>query len=53
MDVFGDVGGLFDALRVSGIAFMMVYTVIVGNPLNAFLVNSLFKRGKGTSEIES
>ena len=53
LDVLGDVGGLFDSLRISGIAFMMVYTVIVGNPLNAFLVNSLFKRGKGTSEIES
>ena len=42
----GDVGGLLDGLRYVGIIIMNSYTFLVGNPLNAFLVNSLFKREK-------
>ena len=45
-DWLGDVGGLMDALRLIGQFLMTLYTLIIGNPLSAFLVSSLFKRGR-------
>ena len=45
-DWLGDVGGLLDALRLIGVVLMAFYTLIMGNPLSGYLVNSLFKRGK-------
>ena len=46
MDILGDVGGLLDGLRLLGGFLMSAYTFMVGNPLNAFLVNRLFLRNK-------
>ena len=46
LDFLGDVGGLLDGLRLVGNIIMAGYTLTFGNPLNAFLMNSLFKRGK-------
>ena len=43
-DWLGDVGGLLDGFRLIGVIVMYFYTFIIGNPLNAFLVNSIFKR---------
>ena len=43
-DWLGDVGGLLDGFRLVGGIVMTVYTLVVGNPLSAFLVNSLFKK---------
>ena len=45
-DVLGDVGGLLDGLRLLGGILMSIYTFIIGSPLKAFLVTSLFKRSK-------
>ena len=46
LDFLGDVGGLLDGLKLIGGLLVSAYTFIVGNPLNAYLVNALFKRGK-------
>ena len=53
LDVFGDVGGLFGVLHIAGMVFITGYNSIIGNPMNAFLVNSLFKRGRGKREIDN
>ena len=44
--MLGDVGGLLDGLRLLGGILMSAYTLTIGNPLNAFLINRLFKRNK-------
>ena len=46
LDFLGDVGGLLDGLKLIGNIIITVYTFTFGNPLNAFLMNSLFKKGK-------
>ena len=43
LDILGDVGGLLDGLRILGGVVMSIYTFAVRNPLNTFLVKSLFK----------
>ena len=43
-DWLGDVGGLLDGLRIIGDIIISMYNFVIGNPLNAFLVHSLFKR---------
>ena len=43
-DWLGDVGGLLDGFRYLGAIVMTFYTTVIGNPLSAFLVHSLFKR---------
>ena len=46
LDWLGDVGGLFDGLRGIGFLVMLVYKLILGDPLNNFLINMLFKKDK-------
>ena len=45
LDLLGDVGGLFDALRACGAIVVSVYFLIRGNPLEKFLLESLFTTG--------
>lgn len=43
IDVISDIGGLFEGLYFFGRIIVGFFTLIVGNPLNAFLTDSLFK----------
>ena len=43
LDLLGDVGGLKDGLCLIGQTFMYAYTLLFGNPLNTYLLGSLFK----------
>ena len=43
LDFLGDVGGLKDGLYLFGYIVMQAYTLIVGNPLNNYLLEALFK----------
>ena len=39
----GDVGGLKDSLILIGSLLMQVFSIVVGNPLNNYLLGALFK----------
>ena len=43
LDFLGDVGGLKDSLILIGSLMMQLWSLIVGNPLNSFLLGSLFE----------
>ena len=43
LDFLGDVGGLKDGLYLCGYIIMQAYTLIIGNPLNNYLLEALFK----------
>ena len=43
LDFLGDVGGLKDSLILIGGLIMHAWSLIVGNPLNNFLLGSLFE----------
>ena len=45
-DFFGDVGGLFDMLRLIGSILISLFSSIFGSGLDRFLLEKLFKRGK-------
>ena len=45
--MISDIGGLLEGLLFFGKVFVGIFTIFVGNPMNRFLVDSLFK-----SEIE-
>ena len=53
LDLLGDVGGLLDALRAIGGLLISAYTCAINNPLNAFLVNALFRRRKATKPVRN
>ena len=38
LDFFGDVGGLFDMLNLIGQVFISIFSVILGNGLDRFLI---------------
>ena len=42
--MLGDIGGLVDGLRLCGYMLVALCQFLLGNPLNRFLVDSLFKR---------
>ena len=46
LDWIGDVGGLFDGLTILGGIIMSAYNLIVGNPLQVYLLNSIMKVAK-------
>ena len=43
MNWLGDVGGLLDGLSAIGSVSLTIYSFIIGNPLESFLLNSVFK----------
>ena len=43
LDFLGDVGGLKDSLILIGSLIMQAWSFIVGNPLNNYLLGSLFE----------
>ena len=43
LDLLGDVGGLFDALKASGSVIVAIYFVLRGNPLEKYLLETIFK----------
>ena len=43
LDFLGDVGGLKDALILIGSLLMQVFSIVVGNPLDNYLLRALFK----------
>ena len=51
LDWIGDVGGLLDGLRLLGYMLVMFFQFIIGNPLNAFLLSSVFKRGETSRSL--
>ena len=52
LDLLGDVGGLFDALRASGSVIVAAYFWIKGNPLEKYLLETTFKdRTKSTKRV--
>ena len=44
LDLLGDVGGLFDALKGISSLIVLVYFQIFGSPINDFLLKSIFIR---------
>ena len=49
LDWLGDVGGLVDGLRLCGYMLVAFLQFLLGNPLNRFLIESLFKREANAS----
>ena len=43
LDFLGDIGGLFDGLTAIGGFLMSIFCLIFGNPLESYLLESLFK----------
>ena len=43
LDLLGDVGGLFDALKASGSVIVAAYFWLKGNPLEKYLLETTFK----------
>ena len=43
LDWLGDIGGLLDALTVIGSFLMTIYTFIIGDPLDSYILYNLFK----------
>ena len=43
LDFLGDIGGLLDGLTAIGGFLMSIFCFIFGNPLDSYLLNSLFK----------
>ena len=53
LDMLGDVGGLKEGLNVIGSFAMAIYSLIIGDPLEAILLGSLFKvEGKNADTKE-
>ena len=54
LDFLGDVGGLLDGLTAIGGFLMTIFCFIFGNPLDSYLLESLFKtEGKNDEPLES
>ena len=49
LDLLGDVGGLFDALKGIFSILITFYFYIFGDPLHSFLLKSLFFRNSGNT----
>ena len=43
LDLLGDVGGLFDALKAIMSVVVTIYFNLFGNPLNEFLLKAVFR----------
>ena len=43
LDWLGDVGGLLDGLKLVGKVFIFILKFLFGNPLDYFLLQSLYK----------
>ena len=43
LDWLGDVGGLLDGLTTIGSFMITIYSFIIGDPLDSYLLKSLFK----------
>ena len=50
MNWLGDVGGLLDGLSAIGSVFLTIYSFILGNPLESFLLESVFKTESNFNE---
>ena len=44
LDMLGDVGGLLDGLRLVGSGVIFLFHLMNGDPLQAFLMRSFFKK---------
>ena len=44
LDLLGDIGGLFDALKAIASIFLSIIFALTGNPIEEFLVSLVFKR---------
>ena len=44
LDLLGDIGGLFDALKSISSFIVAIYFSIFGDPMQAYLLNALFLR---------
>ena len=47
LDFLGDVGGLLDGLTAIGSLLMTIFFFLFGNPLDTYLLKSLFKTEHG------
>ena len=47
LDFLGDVGGLLDGLTAIGSLLMTIFFFLFGNPLDSYLLKSLFKTEHG------
>ena len=45
LDMLGDVGGLLDGLKLLGSGVIFLFNLIRGDPLQAFLMRSIFRKG--------
>ena len=53
LDLLGDVGGLFDALRGIGSFLIAIYFRVFGNPIHSYLLRKLFiQNPKRVSDID-
>ena len=43
LDWLGDVGGLFDGLKVVGGIIVSMYNIVLGDPLQIYLLKSILK----------
>ena len=50
LDMLGDVGGLLDGLKLLGSGVMFLFHLIRGDPLQDFLMKTIFKKGKEESK---
>ena len=54
LDLLGDVGGLFDALKGIGSFLIAIYFRVFGNPIHSYLLRKLFiQNPKRVSEIDA
>ena len=44
--MLGDVGGLLDGLKLIGSLVIFVLRLVIGDPLQDFLLRAIFKRGE-------
>ena len=44
LDLLGDIGGLFDALKAITSIFLSIIFALTGNPIEEFLLSLVFKR---------
>ena len=50
LDMLGDVGGLLDGLKLLGSGVMFIFHLIRGDPLQEFLMKTMFKKGNEESK---
>ena len=44
LDLLGDIGGLFDALKAIASIFLSIIFTLTGNPIEEFLISLVYKR---------